>query len=368
MFYVRALILPDSPGVILRGEQSEASSQPLSGRVVFHLGHSLKVSKVTIAFQSVGSSKQQIRLHSTSKRVLFEHNLFNASNYPKGYVRWYSRHTHNYPEEYEYPFSITIPGNIEESIHTDFGRICYELKVTIFTCGFGINTWTESLKVPVYRLSNYDLQHTISLNEPLCVQSNWLDIVRLQILGDTAAIADNSKLHARIVVQPLQKGLNLVDIGVSLSETVHSKSLVDRFGDPRKSSKIIYQRQQTTGDTATGGLPLLCEHYFDLVLHIPKAFTGVQYTMNTARLRVVHELVLTATVVDKHREPHHLRLSSFVCIVPSAVLINEISNLPAYCSTRLDRLLLSSNGRSTASSLPPPSYQQATCNFNTFVA
>ncbi|KAJ2081230.1 hypothetical protein H4R24_002499 [Coemansia sp. RSA 988] len=364
MFYVRTLILPDSPGVSLRGEQPVASSQILSGRVVFQLGHSLKVNNVSIAFRSTGSSKQQLLSHANSNQVHFEHNLFNASNYPKGYVRWHSHYTRNNPTEHEYPFSFTIPGNLDESVNTYFGRICYELRVTIRTCGFGINTWTESLKVPVYRLPKDDLQQTLVLSEPLCVQSNWLDIVRLQILAETAAVADNSKLHARIVVQPLQKRLKLVEVGVSLSETVYFKSLVDRFGDQRKTKRIIYQRRQTVGDTATGGLSLHHEHCFDLALRIPKAFSGVQYTMNTTRLCVAHELVLTATVIDKNREPHNLRLTSPVYIIPRVVLEEQMSDLPAYCSTRLDRLLLSSN--SAAPNLPPPSYQQATHAHNTF--
>ncbi|KAJ2833455.1 hypothetical protein J3B01_004400 [Coemansia erecta] len=373
MFYVRTSILPDSSCVVLRGTPSEASSQTLTGRVLFRLGHSLKVKRITIAFQTTGSSKQQLQSRTASSQVQMEQVLFDASSHSNSYTVWKSNCYGRDSSRYEFPFTFVIAGHMHESVNTSFGNVCYELKVNIQTCGFGINTWSESLRLPVFRIPKEGTPHALRLTDPLRMQADWLGAVELQVLRDTVSVADNSKMRALVVIRPLQKGLQLTDVGLRLSETVCHKTATDRFGDPHSHHKVISERLKAIGDSITGlsSLPLSQEHSMTLSLPIPKAFSGVQYTMDTPRISIVHELVLTATVIGRDQTPHYLRISSHVRIVPKLALEDNFTELPPYYSASFDRLLLGSSEEQldqppSFSSLPPPSYGFAasTCNIS----
>ncbi|KAJ2887435.1 hypothetical protein IWW38_005143, partial [Coemansia aciculifera] len=74
--------------------------------------------------------------------------MFDASDSPLGYELW---GTSAQTAAHELPFSFAIPGNLHESVFSEFGNIGYEIKVVIRSCGFGINTWVQSLRIPVVR-------------------------------------------------------------------------------------------------------------------------------------------------------------------------------------------------------------------------
>ncbi|KAJ2305134.1 aminopeptidase [Coemansia sp. RSA 2706] len=364
MLYVRISILPDISSVVLRGPPSTATSQPLSGRVLFRLGHSLKVKRITVAFQSVSCPKQQFQ--TSQGQVRMEQVLFDATGLAGGYAPWKANRYGSGSESYEFPFSFIIPGHMHESVSTPYGSVCYELRVSVHTCGFGINRWTEYQKIPIFRVPKEGSPQALRLIDSLRMQADWLGAVELQVLSDTAAVADNSKLRAHIVVRPLQKGLLLTDVGLRLSESVCHKTLIDRFGDPQRSQKVVSERRKAIGDTAAGlnSLPLCQEYSLDLSLPVPKAFGGIQYTMDTPNINVAHDLVLTATVIDRDQNPRYLRISSNVHVVPKLALEDTFAELPAYRSASFDRLLLGSDAEQLEQSSffphsPPPSYQCA---------
>ncbi|KAJ2783273.1 hypothetical protein H4R18_001792 [Coemansia javaensis] len=366
MPYLRTSILPAATSIVLRGPPSLAPSQTLSGRVLFRLGHySLRVRRVVVAFQSVSHSKRQLGPSGAAAgRLLLQEELFDASDLPRGYATWKGAHCAQSRSQHEFPFSFVVPGHLHESVNTAMGSVCYELRVTVHTCGFGINTWTESLRIPVYRVPDEGSPLALRLADSLCMQADWLGAVELQVLGDTVAVADNDKLRMRAVVRPLQKGLTLAVVGLRLIETVRFKSHLDRLGCQRVHDRVVGQLQRVAGDYASSGLygaPLTHEHSFDLALRVPKAFRGVQYSMDTPEVNVAHELVFTATVTDEHRESHYLRISSPVHIVPRLALESAFSELPAYERSGLDRLLLGGVGPGSCArpQCSPPGYEYA---------
>ncbi|KAJ1733359.1 hypothetical protein LPJ61_001608, partial [Coemansia biformis] len=350
-----------------------APSQVLAGRVMFRLGHSLKVKRAVIAFQAVGCSRHQLGTSAGGSMVLLQEELFSAAGLPSGYASWKAGHGDKSRPHYEFPFSLVIPGHLHASVNTCLGSVCYVLRVTVQTCGFGINTWSESLRVPVYRIPSEGSPQGLLLAESLRMQADWLGTVELQVLSDTAAVADNTRMCARVVVRPLQKGLHLADIGLRLAETFRFKQLVDRFGDQRTRDRIACQVHKVTSDYTTSGLhatPLAHERSFDLELQVPKAFGGIQYSMDTPELHVAHDLVFTATVIDEHQNPRYLRISSPVRIVPKLALESAFTELPAYWSSGLDRLLLGSAGLhpdGSASCPRPPSYHSVAASSDILV-
>ncbi|KAJ2448520.1 resistance to o-dinitrobenzene [Coemansia sp. RSA 2336] len=359
MLYLRTSILPDSTHVVLRGQPSEASSQSLSGRVLFGLAHSLKVKRVTVVFQSVGSSKSQLPAQNGCAPVHIEQVVFDASDSPNGWILWKPNRCARNATNYEFPFEFVLPGNLHESANTPFGSVCYEIKATVHTCGFGINTWSESVKVPVYRIPQEGSSQALQLTDALHTQADWLGAVELLVSHGTMAVADSSKINVHIAVRPLQKGLMLADIGLQLSETICHKSLTDKFGDLRRSQTTVSVRRKVTGDAANGltALPLCQDHALELPLSIPKAFSGIQYTMNTPRVTISHELVLIATLIDQDDNPRHLRIASNIRVVPKVALENNFVELPPYHNIEHDRLLLGSSAHQLAYfTSPPPSY------------
>ncbi|KAJ2795636.1 hypothetical protein H4S07_006430, partial [Coemansia furcata] len=253
------------------------------------------------------------------------------------------------------------------SVCTAFGNIGHEIKVTIRSCGFGINTWVQSLRIPVLRIPEENVLTALALSEALRAQADWLGAVELQILGDSAAVPDEFKLCVRSIIRPLQKGQTLVDVGLRLIENMRCKSTVNRFGDSPNCSNVICQSQIKPRDEFWHALALQHEHCFNLVLDIPGAIRGVQYDMDTAHILISHELVLTATVLDSKQVAHYLRLAVPIQIVPKIALETSFAELPTYSNSSSDRLLLDSScaavwaemegdGQHSAL-LPPPSYQ-----------
>ncbi|KAJ2369589.1 aminopeptidase, partial [Coemansia sp. RSA 2607] len=311
MLYVKTLILPTSPWVILRGRPSEASGQELNGRVIIRLVRSLKVKRVTIAFKPIESNKFMLWKSQdivTSRQNPIIKELFLTNDTYSGYSVW----NPNENDTHEFPFSFAIPGHIHESVSTEFGQIGYELKVTIHTCGFGINTWTQSLPIPVYRVPKEGSSWDFALADSLRMRAEWLGAVELEVLSDSVSVTAKSKINVRAVIRPLQKNEMLVDIGLRLYERTKVKSSLDRFGDPIKSERLICQSHMRTDDPEgeLNVLPLRHEYCFDLDLCIPQAFSDIQYDTDTSHLSIKHELVFTATVLDKSQNPHYLRISS----------------------------------------------------------
>ncbi|KAJ2237009.1 hypothetical protein GGI13_008448, partial [Coemansia sp. RSA 455] len=173
MLYVHTSILTDSPCIVLRGIPSEASGQALSGRVILRLCRSLKVSQVTIAFQSTCTQRgslwsSQSAIYDNTK---LEQVLFDAAGTSLGYAVWGGSADTSMRE---LPFSFAIPGNLHESVCTAFGNIGYEIKVTIRSCGFGINNWVQSLRIPVLRVPEENVLTALALSEALRAQADWL--------------------------------------------------------------------------------------------------------------------------------------------------------------------------------------------------
>ncbi|KAJ2553791.1 hypothetical protein EV175_002814 [Coemansia sp. RSA 1933] len=345
MLYVRTDIVPDDSCIVLRGLPSEASDGSLTGRVLIRLGHSLKVKRVTVEFQSTDARKQLLlrRTNTVKNSTLVQQDVFDASTSFLGHEIWQATHRGS-PKEL--PFSFVVPGHTHESVRTAFGNIAYELRVTIHTCGFGINTWTQTKRIPVYRVPLEGSGWALSLTDSMCVQADWLGAVELQMVGDCAAFADKSTLQARAIVRPLQKGQMLTDVGLRLCEKVRCKTLVDRFGDLRSSQNIVCEQMQKvySPNDPLQMLALDHEQGFDLSLDVPGAAAGsVQYSMNTASLCVTHELTLVATIVDHRNDAHLLRISAPVRIVPKIALEASFAELPEYSKSCLDRLLLDSS-------------------------
>ncbi|KAJ2709063.1 hypothetical protein H4R19_004440 [Coemansia spiralis] len=290
--------------------------------------------------------------------------LFAAADQSAEYVVWKANHGCKHPSHYELPFSLVVPGDLHASVNTSLGVISYELRVTIQTAGFGINAWTESLRVPVYRIPDQAALHPALLADTLSLRGDWLGAVGFQLQSDAATVADNSTVRARIVVRPLQGGLRLATVGLRLVETFRFKAVADRLGHARTHDRVACQVQQATSDVAASGLPALpltSERCFDLELNVPRAFAGIQYSMDTPELRVLHELMLTATIIDSHQEPRYLRISAPLRVVPKLALDAEFAELPDYHRSALDRLLLGGAGLlpgyCAPHQSPPPSYQ-----------
>ncbi|KAJ1787889.1 hypothetical protein LPJ59_005649 [Coemansia sp. RSA 2399] len=369
MLYVHTEIIPDVSSIVLRGRPSEASCEPLTGRVLIRLGHSLKVKRIAVEFQSTDARKQQHRrLNTVRSSTLMQQDVFDASGSQTGHAVWPATHGGC---ARELPFSFDIPGHTHQSVRTAFGNIVYELRVTIHTCGFGINTWTHALRIPVYRIPLEDSGWALSLADSMSVQADWLGAVELQMVGDCAAFADKARLCARAIVRPLQKGQMLADVGLRLCEKVRCKNLVDRFGDLRSTQHTVCEEVQKVYSPSDSLQMLALDHEqsFDLVLDVPSAAAGcIQYSMDTASLSVAHELTLVATIVDQQSNAHLLRISAPVRIVPKIALEASFAELPEYSKSCFDRLLLDSSAEALVARhsrrndgcwspppLPPPS-------------
>ncbi|KAJ2296016.1 hypothetical protein IWW55_005244, partial [Coemansia sp. RSA 2706] len=98
-------------------------------------------------------------------------------------------------------------------------------------------------------------------------------------------------------------------------------------------------------------------------LSVPSAYSHVQYDVSAGPIRVSHELVFVAQVVEETGEVHSVRLSTGVYMLPSVAPLAV--DLPRYEHVAKDVLLVGSDVGAALwtcrDGTPPPAYSPESC-------
>ncbi|ORX72779.1 hypothetical protein DL89DRAFT_264976 [Linderina pennispora] len=330
----------DRPDVVLYGLPHEAHNQVLSGRVVLTTRSQQRVRSLTITLRSLKE-----KLFQTAYAAAPSIELTHTVDTSQGTYSW--------------PFAISIPGSLNESVFTPHAFIGYEVVAEMRTHSAIQLLPFVSKCVPVHvkRIPLPDSPWMAAAAEGLNVSAGWRNKIELTGITRSRIVHDQDLVRVRGVLRPLVKGLRVLSVGFQLREYVEVP-FDDLFGAVSHGCQVVAQstravdacntvkvvdgikvntRFSPTAASRTGGIMLDQEISVSGAVFAPKAFTGVQYDICEGPLRISHDIVFMASIIDENMTVHNIRLSSVVYVMPKGATTG--CELPRYEDSAMDTLI-----------------------------
>ncbi|KAJ1950186.1 hypothetical protein FBU59_000798 [Linderina macrospora] len=330
----------DRPDIVLYGLPHEAHSQVLSGRVILTSRSQQRIRSLTITLRS-----QKEKLFQTAYAAAPSIELTHTIDTSQGTNSW--------------PFAISIPGSLNETVFTSHAFVGYELFAEMRTHSAIQLLPFVSKCVPVHikRTPLPDSPWMAAANEALNVSAGWRDKIELTGITRSRIVHDQDLVRVRGVLRPLVKGMRVMSVGFQLREYV-DVPFDDLFGTISHGCRVVAQSVRAvdahdmmtvvdgvkvntqfspTPASRTGGIMLDQEISVSGVLFAPEAFESIQYDICEGPLRVSHDIVFTASVIDENLTVHNIRLSSAVYVMPKCAATE--CELPRYEDSAMDMLI-----------------------------
>ncbi|KAH8684612.1 arrestin domain-containing protein [Tricladium varicosporioides] len=213
----------DNDVLILRGGESEASSQMLKGVVVLCLPQALKVEDVHLRMTGtlkIGWNDQRITPTGvSSSRVDKSTEIFSHRWAPfvgGGGPGSSSRGTLLPAGNYEWPFELVIPGSMAESVEgLPDSHIVYKLKATVARgkLAYDLHAWKPVRVVRTLDPAALELAHAMT------VENVWPNKIEYQLVIPQKAIIFGTSINIEMRFTSLLKGLKIGNIKCLLLET-----------------------------------------------------------------------------------------------------------------------------------------------------
>ncbi|KAJ2830128.1 hypothetical protein GGI24_001980 [Coemansia furcata] len=265
---------------------------------------------------------------------------------------------------------MAIPGNIFETVCTPEVTIAYELVVEMRTTS--VCNWvpfsklSRSVPILIKRLPAADSAWATIANEPMYASAVWRNSVEMTAIAGSRVMHDAQSFEVTGVVRPLYKGMRLLCAGFEIRESLEgnlrcpTQETSQRSIVAKCSCDITTTSLETTrysgpvaSDMASGvrfkmeyppasvphraGVAIDQEIQVFGTVVVPRAYTEIQYDIATGPIRVSHELVFSASIVDEHGQVHNVRLSSGIYVLPKST--QAPVDLPRYEHSDKDILL-----------------------------
>ncbi|KAJ1965241.1 hypothetical protein GGI12_000891 [Dipsacomyces acuminosporus] len=401
-------IIPDTPDITLYGAVAEARGTILSGRAVLssRTPQSRRIKSLTVTLRSqrekLFQSASSLAPPTNLTCVLIDNGTCNPAAMPTQYDRAKGQQ--------EWRFSIYVPGSLNETVFTTPAFVAYELVAEIkFTSTFFQGSLTSKpLPIAVKRAPLADSVWAAIASEPMNVSAMWRDRVELTAMTRSRIVHDQEEIKVDGVIRPLIKGLRLLRVGFQIRQYVEAP-LDGMVGVMRLCQTVAKTSRQVSGPAScTGsedGIELSMEfpHAADdckssaaegiLIdqeisvssrVSTPEVYKTIQFDIPQGPVKVTHDLVFAASVVDEQGQVHNVRLSSGVFVLPQAAPSSD-GLLPRYEDVWSDTLLLAAGQQKALathatifeshaasifstelcfdSSIPPPVYSSPICTY-----
>ncbi|KAI8324949.1 hypothetical protein GQ54DRAFT_249261, partial [Martensiomyces pterosporus] len=333
-------VIPDSPDILLYGSSSESRSTILSGRIVLHSRSAPRIKSLTVTLRS-----QRERLFQSSSSLappthlstaVVENGLSNTASLPTPYDKVRGQQ--------EWRFSIYVPGSLSETVFTAPAFVAYELIAELhYASAFYLTLASKPVSVAVKRVPLVDSAWAVIASEPMNVSAMWRGRVELTALTRSRIVHDGDAVKVEGVVRPLVKGMRLLRVGFQIREYVEctrevtGPSLCLGALDGVELA-VGLPASATECHDASGGLLIDQEIAASSRLSIPQAYRAIQYDVAQGPVKVTHDLVFAASVVDETGQVHNVRLSSGIFVLPLGVPETD-DVLPRYEDVGSDTLL-----------------------------
>jgi hypothetical protein len=212
---------------------------------------------------------------------------------------------------YEWPFELTIPGSMVESIEglTD-AYIKYKLKAVVARGRLSQNFYAFKPVRIIRTLDPSALERTMSL------RNLWANKVEYSIVVSQSAVAFGTSIQIEVKFTPLLKGLKIGTIQCDLVE-LHDWTLrFPTFGYQywKKSQDIGSWKFEVNEE----------EHYQDVsggwvlneILLLPKSLKHCIQDVETPEIKIHHKIKFHITLQnpDRHTSEVRISLSNIFCI------------------------------------------------------
>ncbi|KAJ2017930.1 hypothetical protein IWW57_005295, partial [Coemansia sp. S610] len=207
-------IVLDQPELLVRGTLDEATPAVLSGRLIVHLGESIRVRSLKLAFTGridtffsqnmIGTSKDEHRDFITHEWQFLESQ--------KHSLAWG-------PEDKVFPFDLVIPGDNPETVVTALSKVRYALHAVLERTSFHVNL-AASADVLVKRGPMPGAPWALALMESIEATGDWSQQLDYRVSVPTRSLKDGELFHTRFELVPRSKGMKLMAVGVLIKEYV----------------------------------------------------------------------------------------------------------------------------------------------------
>ncbi|KAJ2690529.1 hypothetical protein IWW39_000623 [Coemansia spiralis] len=323
-------IVLDQPELLVRGTLDEATPAVLSGRLIVHLGESIRVRSLKLVFTGridtffsqnmIGTSKDEHRDFITHEWQFLEPQ--------KHSLAWG-------PEDKVFPFDLVIPGDNPETVVTALSKVRYALHAVLERTSFHVNL-AASADVLVKRGPMPGAPWALALMESIEATGDWAQQLDYRVSVPTRSLKDGELFHTRFELVPRSKGMKLMAVGVLIKEYV-------RYYGPRgealhRFARVVVRNENfispsgactTTPRKADECLDLVDATSIQIPLAIPAAYTGIQYDVQLEQIEIRHRIKFLIKIRDASMLIHSVFIAVPVTIMP--VTARDDSNiLPQY--------------------------------------
>ncbi|KAI9681842.1 MAG: hypothetical protein M1829_000587 [Trizodia sp. TS-e1964] len=203
----------NSSFIVLRGSDQAASSALLQGVLVLCLAESLKVHNIHLRL----TGTCRVAWHNKgrhTRRMAKDESIF----YEKDWI--FADAGKNKIEtlpagNYEYPFTVTIPGDTPESVEgLESSWIVYRMRASIDRGKFAHHLHTRKHLRIVRTLDAHDL----ALSHEMSIDNFWADKLDYHLSTPSKAVVFGSTVKAVMRLSPLDKGISISSITLDLEE------------------------------------------------------------------------------------------------------------------------------------------------------
>ncbi|KAJ2706711.1 hypothetical protein FB645_001315 [Coemansia sp. IMI 203386] len=349
-------LYPDSKQVVLYGGPREAQNAYITGRVAVTVKSIEQIKSLAVTLRPQKQKLFQSQQPMTPDLLLRTTLVTDGQTNPQATCISMDEKSH------EWLFNIEVPGATAETVYSREHYVAYELIAEARTQGTWVGaSQSKACPIAVKRTPNADSPWAILASEPVSETANWQSKLEITLVTESRIVHDNQPMPVRGVIRPLHKGVSLVRAGFQIVEKigrkvvlfggnqnlVYSDVIVDNTIDlPNAGLAHAHRNSAESADaqrlTGRPGLPLTQEISASRSLSIPEAYACIQYDIHRGPIRINHELIFFASVVDSQGSVHNLRLATPMFVLPR--IDGQQLNLPRYEDTDTDRLVESSSG------------------------
>ncbi|QIX01437.1 hypothetical protein AMS68_006954 [Peltaster fructicola] len=323
-------ILPDSRFIVFAGDEHEASSTKLTGRVRLNCPEAMSISKPRIRLE--GKRKVSWVFSTTmTSGVTEDKRTFLNQERPLGSIE----STHKVNEGFiEWPFEFELPASTPESVEGLRDTfIVYHLHAAISRPGWNVRDLTARAHLRIVRTLG---QESAEMARSRINADIWANKLSYSISIPSDAVVFGTSITADVELSPIKKGIQLGRVEMKLMETVIKRisdvpTNAENRNDKAKSEEAEVARVQMDfpeqakvvyeGETAED--PVMADemYKFQATLPLPTSLHKCRQDVDSHQINITHRFKL---MVNIHNPEGHV--SQLVCRLPVKLFISP--NLP----------------------------------------
>ncbi|KAJ1785039.1 hypothetical protein LPJ62_004395 [Coemansia sp. RSA 2167] len=317
----------DSPEAIMYGGPREANGTAITGRVVVTGKNAAQMASLIVTLRG-----QRARMFHTQQSAAPATRV-QASLVVDGQNN--SDHTAVSDRTHAWRFALRVPGDMAETVYTRGSFVAYEVVAEARAISAFAAVQSRAVPVAIKRTPPTDSAWASAAGAAVEENAAWRSQLELTLTTPSRIMHDAQTVSVSCLVRPLTKGIRLGRVAVQLSERITHNGAW--HAQPYTTTRVV--AEEIDPDPETGGLgqTLVHETAASYTLHVPPAYTGIQYDIHRGAIRAHHELALTVSIADAQDRVHNLRLATPVFVLP--LTRTRRTSLPRYEDSAADRLI-----------------------------